>query len=327
MKFDNVSIVGVAHVDAPHRIPSEDLDARMAETYRRLGMPARLLESLTGVKAAASGMCRPSPATRPRWRTQGLGRRGRGSGAHRGAHQHLGVPRLRRAVGRVLRARQSGSARNLPQTSTSPTLAWLHRRHALGRQLDSSAARSTLAWSSTGKQSHRGRGHAGTPEPRQLRRADAARPARHVDCGVGRGCHDPGAHAPGARRASLPRRDQFGREPNTISSAGASSTSDHRHAQPVAPRRGAGAKDLGAGAKGSGLERRIRRSICLAPGERAAHAGAGPRVGFDLAKAFLIYPELGNVGPASVPMVLSKAVEAERVSPGDHVVLAALAAG
>jgi hypothetical protein len=26
MKFDNVSIVGVAHVDAPHRIPSEDLD-------------------------------------------------------------------------------------------------------------------------------------------------------------------------------------------------------------------------------------------------------------------------------------------------------------
>jgi len=51
MKFDNVSIVGVAHVDAPHRIPSEDLDARLGETYRRLGMPARLLESLTGVKA------------------------------------------------------------------------------------------------------------------------------------------------------------------------------------------------------------------------------------------------------------------------------------
>ena len=51
MKFDNVSIVGVAHVDAPHRIPSEDLDARLSETYRRLGMPARLLESLTGVKA------------------------------------------------------------------------------------------------------------------------------------------------------------------------------------------------------------------------------------------------------------------------------------
>ena len=49
MKFDNVSIVGVAYVDAPHRIPSEDLDGRLAQTYKRLGMPARLLESLTGV--------------------------------------------------------------------------------------------------------------------------------------------------------------------------------------------------------------------------------------------------------------------------------------
>jgi len=67
MKFDNVSIVGVAHVDAPHRIPSEDLDARLAQTYRRLGMPARLLESLTGVKARRFWMCRPNPATRPPW--------------------------------------------------------------------------------------------------------------------------------------------------------------------------------------------------------------------------------------------------------------------
>jgi len=39
-------------------------------------------------------------------------------------------------------------------------------------------------------------------------------------------------------------------------------------------------------------------------------------VGFDLAKAFLIYPELGNVGPASVRIVLAKAVEAERVVAG-----------
>jgi len=115
--------------------------------------------------------------------------------------------------------------------------------------------------------------------------------------------------------------------PNTISSAGASSTSDHRHAQPVAPRRGAGAKDLGAGAKGSGLERRIRRSIALHQVSELHTQELARAVGFDLAKAFLIYPELGNVGPASVPMVLSKAVEAERVSPGDHVVLGGIGSG
>jgi len=111
MKFDNVSIVGVAHVDAPHRIPSEDLDARLAETYRRLGMPARLLESLTGVKARRfwDVQTRPSDAATLAGRKvladAGVDR------ARIGALiKHLCVPRLRRAVGRVLRARQPGLA-------------------------------------------------------------------------------------------------------------------------------------------------------------------------------------------------------------------------
>ena len=50
-------------------------------------------------------------------------------------------------------------------------------------------------------------------------------------------------------------------------------------------------------------------------------------VEFDPAKAFLVYPELGNVGPASVPIVLSKAVEAERIAPGDRVLLAGIGSG
>ena len=50
-------------------------------------------------------------------------------------------------------------------------------------------------------------------------------------------------------------------------------------------------------------------------------------VGFDLSKAFLIYPELGNVGPASVPIVLSKALEAERIAPGDRIVLGGIGSG
>jgi len=110
MKFDNVSIVGVAHVDAPHRIPSEDLDARMAETYRRLGMPARLLESLTGVKARRfwDVQTKPSDAATlagaRSWPTRAWSRRASGRSS---------TPRCAAttsSVGRVLRARQSGSA-------------------------------------------------------------------------------------------------------------------------------------------------------------------------------------------------------------------------
>ena len=50
-------------------------------------------------------------------------------------------------------------------------------------------------------------------------------------------------------------------------------------------------------------------------------------LGVSLNKAHLIYPELGNVGPASVPMVLSKAQEAEKLSSGDRVILAGIGSG
>ena len=50
-------------------------------------------------------------------------------------------------------------------------------------------------------------------------------------------------------------------------------------------------------------------------------------LGFDPSKAFLIYPELGNIGPASVPIVLSKAEDAGRLHPGDRVVLAGIGSG
>jgi len=51
MRFQNVSIVGVAHVDAPLRITSVDLDDRLASTYARIGVTPGLLEGLSGIVA------------------------------------------------------------------------------------------------------------------------------------------------------------------------------------------------------------------------------------------------------------------------------------
>ena len=51
MHFDNVAILGLAHVDAPHRVPSADLERRLAPTLERLGMKPDLLSSLTGIVA------------------------------------------------------------------------------------------------------------------------------------------------------------------------------------------------------------------------------------------------------------------------------------
>jgi len=51
MRFGNVSICSVAHVDAPHRVSSAEVEARLDPTMRRLGIPKGLLEGLSGIVA------------------------------------------------------------------------------------------------------------------------------------------------------------------------------------------------------------------------------------------------------------------------------------
>lgn len=50
-------------------------------------------------------------------------------------------------------------------------------------------------------------------------------------------------------------------------------------------------------------------------------------LGIDLAKVFKLYPDHGNIGPAGVPIALSKLVEAGRLSPGDRVALMGIGSG
>ena len=51
MRFDNVSICSVAHVDAPERVTSSELERRLARPMKRLRIPQGLLEGLSGVRA------------------------------------------------------------------------------------------------------------------------------------------------------------------------------------------------------------------------------------------------------------------------------------
>jgi len=51
MLFENVVIAGVARADAPIRVTSADLEAPLRSTMDRLGMPPGMLEGLTGVRA------------------------------------------------------------------------------------------------------------------------------------------------------------------------------------------------------------------------------------------------------------------------------------
>jgi 3-oxoacyl-[acyl-carrier-protein] synthase-3 len=51
MLFRQVHFAGLAAVDAPHRISSAEIGARLAPRLRAWGMPANILELLTGIKA------------------------------------------------------------------------------------------------------------------------------------------------------------------------------------------------------------------------------------------------------------------------------------
>ena len=49
MRFENVSILSVTHVDAPHTVTSESIEKRLAPTMERLGMRPDLLRDLSGI--------------------------------------------------------------------------------------------------------------------------------------------------------------------------------------------------------------------------------------------------------------------------------------
>jgi len=50
-------------------------------------------------------------------------------------------------------------------------------------------------------------------------------------------------------------------------------------------------------------------------------------LGLDPKKVHAIYPEMGNIGPASVPMVLAKAVELGKIKAGDRIALLGIGSG
>lgn len=49
MRFQNVSIFGVAHVDAPIKVASEEIEKRLAPTLQRLEMKPNLIRDLSGI--------------------------------------------------------------------------------------------------------------------------------------------------------------------------------------------------------------------------------------------------------------------------------------
>lgn len=51
MQFGNVQILSVAHIDAPHPVRSDEIESKLEATMKRLGVPPGMLERFSGIES------------------------------------------------------------------------------------------------------------------------------------------------------------------------------------------------------------------------------------------------------------------------------------
>lgn len=328
MRFDSVNIVGLAHVDAPHRVPTEDLDRALAETYARLGLPARLLESLTGVRARRFWDPETLPSEAAAW----------------AGEKALAAAQLRpQEVGVLVNT-------SVSRDYLEPSVAcFVHHRLGLPETcLNFDLANACLGFLDgmcvVGNMIERGQIDYGLIVDGESGRFVVERTLERL-------------RAPSCDAATL--KEQLATL--TLGAGAVAMVLAHSRVAPWGHRfHGTvslaatqhnslcrGQADVGLTDTRSLLVNGVALAARTWQQAQAVFGWPGDTVdlfalhqvselhtqelartlGFALGKAPLVYPEYGNVGPASVPLVLSRAQEARTLNPGDRVILAGIGSG
>ena len=328
MRFDNVAIVGVAHVDAPHRITTDELEAPLCETYARVGLPRRFLEPLTGVRARRFWGAETLPSDAATLAARKLLEQTGVDAGRIGLLVNTSVSRdyLEPSVACFVHAKLG-----LPETCLNFDLANACLGFIDGMQL-------------VGNMIERGQIDYGLVVDGESSRHVVERTVerlRQSSCDE-RTVHEQLATLTVGSGAAAMLLSHARLAPGGHRLLGGVSLAATRHNQLCR-----GQADFGITDAKNLLEQGVllaQRTWALAQKEfswtsesidllamhqvSALNTQELARVlRLDLSKAPLIYPELGNVGPASIPIVLSKALEAERLGPGDRVVLAGIGSG
>lgn len=328
MRFENVAIVGVAHVDAPHRITTDALEAPLRETYARVGLPPRFLEPLTGVRARRFW----SPETLPSDAAALAGRKvleQAGVGPERiGVLINTSVSRdyLEPSVACFVHSKLGLAETCLNFDVANACLGFLDGMQLVGNMIERGQIDYGLVVD--GESSR----HVVESTVERLRQPSCdERTVREqlATLTVGSGAaamllsHSrlaPGGHRfVGAVSLAATQHNQLCRGQADFGITDAKSLLEQGVL--LAQRTWARAQqELGWSSESTDL-------IALHQVSALNTQEVARVLGLDLSKAPLIYPELGNVGPASIPIVLSKALEQERLGPGDRVVLAGIGSG
>ncbi len=328
MAFSQVVIADVKHVDAPHRVTSKELEAQLEASLKRLGMPSDMLESLTGIHARRfwdAGFLTSDAATLAAERVLGSADV---DPKRVGVLISTSVSKdfIEPSVACVVHHRLGLSQNCLNFDLGNACLAFLNAMDIVGGMIEQGALEYGLVV--------------------------AGESSRHVvECTVERLA---------STRSTLENvRDEFATL--TLGSGAVAMLLTHAQHAPSAPQY-RGSASLAATEYNHLCHGQIDKGFTDTNGLLNAgvalakktwtrsqeHLGwnqnevelfalhqvsqvhtqkLAEAVGFDMERTFLLYPEFGNVGPASIPMVLSKANEQRLLNKGDRVILAGIGSG
>lgn len=328
MRFEGVNILGVAHVDAPHRVGTEVIDGALFETYARLGLPPRLLQSLTGVRARRFWDADALPSACASLAGEKVLQDTRIDRARVGVLVNTSVSRdwVEPSVACFVHA-----ALGLPETClnfdvANACLGFMDGMSLVANMIERGQVEYGLVVA--------GESSRFVVEKTIERMRASSCDAQMLKEQLATLTLGSGAAAMVLAKAALaPERPRFlgtvslaATQHNQLcrgqADAGFTDTrSLLTHGVALAARTWARAQEV-FGWRGEEVDLFALHQVSELHTQELARS-----LGFDLGRAHLIYPEFGNVGPVSVPMVLSKALEAERLSRGDRVILAGIGSG
>jgi 3-oxoacyl-[acyl-carrier-protein] synthase-3 len=328
MRFDNVAILAVAHVDAPHRVTSESIEERLQPTLERLGLRADLLRDASGILAR-------------RYWDDGVQPSDVAARAGEAALEAAGIDRER--IGILI---NTSVCRDYVEPSTA---CIVHSQLALPETcMNFDLGNACLAFINgmdmVGNMIERGQIDAGI-----ITNGESAR--LPVESTVDR-LLDPGMDertfrenfatltlGSGAAAMVLARADQADERHRFLGGVNLAATEHCRLCYGQVDGMVTNTRELLVA--GLDLARRTWEKgrdelgwstdhfdhFVIHQVSRSHTEKFAGILGLDLDKVFRLYPEFGNIGPAGVPIVLSKLAEAGKLAAGDRIALMGIGSG
>lgn len=328
MQFGNVQILSVAHIDAPHSERSDEIESKLEATMKRLGIPPGMLERFSGIKSRRhfdEAMPPSEAATKAGQRAieaAAIDRDQLGVVVNTSVCRDFIEPSTAAIVHRNLRLAPTC----LNFDISNACLAFINGMEMVSNMIEQKQIDFGIVVNAENTK------HATQQTIERLSRPDTTWEAfRDAFATLTLGS--------GAVAMVLARAQGIAGEHRFLGGVNLSATQHCRlcyatvdsmftnakkllnHGMELALRTWTKAREVMAWTP-ENIDHFIIHQVGKAHTERFART-----LGIDLAKIFRLYPNHGNIGPAGVPIVLSKLIEEHRLTTGDRIALMGIGSG